>query len=353
MERIERHDLVAPFTCGYDIPLWIGDGEHSGSSVPKKHYLQKGIYASVFESGTIFFDFARCEETPIVIHREGLWNNVEENDNGALTSECIAKRLQRTEARQRLNQSFYRSVLLAHMLLLENAARLIGGVYFETPRIETIHDTQMYFGIPKLPPSNLGNDCKCPRLRANVIDKSFSDLNIALSEGSGSLLRALEFHKLSHHRMQDQRFSESLVLSWTICENMIDILWKRMIDDIASSGEDRMTKNRSRNLRDSSAFTASVRIEILELANQLPIEHAEDLNNVRRARNKWLHELANVDEKICLDATTICAHLISYVFRLKICGTNVCNVGGEGGGVSLEAFKDLCPDVDLREAYDG
>ena len=353
MEENEHYDLVAPFTCGYSTPLRIGDGMHSKDPWPKKYLLKKGICAGVFENGTIFFDFARCEETPIVIHRESLLSNVDYNKNGALEGECVAKRLRRTEDRQRLNQSFYRTVLLAHMLLLENAARLIGGVYFETPRIETIHDTYMCYGIPNVPRPKFRDDHNVLHLRGDVIDKSFSDLDVALSAGSGSLLRALEFHKLSHYRMRDQRFAESLILSWTICENMIGLLWRRMIDDLASSSEDRMTKERSRKLHESSASTTSARIEKLQLAGKLPLKHAENLSKIRLARNKSLHEFVNVDEEICLDAITTCAQLISYVFELKVCGTNVARVGGEGGGRPLEAFKSHCPDVDLRDAYDG
>ena len=349
----EHRDVVSPFVFGYYTPFRLGDEAHVENPGPRKYCLKREIYAGVFESGSIFFDFARCKETPIVIHRESLLNNVEPDENGAFRDDCVSKRLYRTESRQRLNQTFCRSVLLAHVLLLENAGRLIGGASFHLPRIEIVHDALSCHGIPEVSPSAPAEAHGGLRLSTSVIDRSFSDLDFTLTTSSGALLRALEFHKLSHYRMLDQRFAESLVLSWTICEDMINVIWKRMIEGIRSSHESRMNPKRIKRLRNSSAFTASVRIETLELAGHLSIELANNLNKIRQVRNDWLHSFKDVDEQASLHSIRTCAHLISSVFRIEICDWIVSGAGGEGGGMYMDQFKDKFPGVDLHNAYDG
>lgn len=353
MTSNKHRDVVSPFVFGYSTPFFLGNEAHKANLRPRKYCLKSKICASVFESGSIFFDFGRCEEAPVVIHRESLWNNVEPDENGTFRDDRVSRCLRRTESRQRLNQSFYRSVLLAHVLLLENAGRLIGGASFHLPRIEIIHGALSRYDIPE----SFSNDCvktrEGLRLSANVIDRSFSDLDLALTTDSRALLRVLELHKLSHYRTLDQRFAESLVLSWTVCENMIDFLWKRMIDDIKSSSKSRMVARRSKKLRESTTFTASIRIETLELAGHLSIEQANDLNKIRRARNKWLHSLDDVDEQTSLHSIGTCAHLISSVFGIEICDKIVSGAGGEGGGIYLDLFLEKFPDFDLSKAYTG
>lgn len=349
MVKTERQDLVSPFAFGYSIPFFrLGDGAHPG---PMKYPLGKNISAGVFEDGLVVFDFARCEETPIVIHRESLCNG-----DGAKGD--VAKRLQRTEHKQKLNQKFHRSVLLAHILLLENAGHMIGRTSFQVShQIEKIGDAFSCYGIPSSTPRRLpGNPApkpNAPRLGTKVIERSFSDLNLALSDGSGVLLRALEYHKLSQYRTLDHRFAETLVLSWTVCENMIDFIWKQMIDAVRSSDSGRMTGKRAETLGKSSDFTSSVRIETLELTGRLSIELATSLNVIRKARNDWLHSFKDVDEQIALGSIETCARLISSVFSIALGGWIVAGTGGAGGGIPLNSFRERFPDVDLEGAYDG
>lgn len=352
MVKIERQDLVPPFAFGYFIPFFrLGDGTHPEHPGPMKYPLGKNISAGVFEDGMVVFDFARCEETPIVIHRESLWNG-----DGA--EEDVAKRLQRTEHKQKLNQKFYRSVLLAHILLLENAGRMVGGVSFEIPsRIEKISDAFGCYGIPSSPPPRPTgkpvSEPSAPRLGTKAFERSFSDLNRALADGSGALLKALEYHKLSQYRALDHRFAESLVLSWMVCENMIHSIWKQMIDEVKSSDSGRMTGKRAEIPGKSSASTASGRIRILERVGRLSAEQATSLNEIRRARNDWLHSFKDVEEQIAFGSIGNCARLISSVCDIAMDRWSVAGAGGGGGGMFLNSFRERFPDVDLEGAYDG
>ena len=357
----KENDLVAPFTFGYYTSFWFGDREiltrpsayelanHGGLFA--RYDLGRNISAGVFENGLVLFDFSRCENTPIVIHRESLWNDVEANENGVKNSKAVSRRLQRTESRQRTNQAFYRTVLISHALFLENAGRLVGRSSFHLPRIERISDIIGCYGIGKILPNQTVSKFNS-KLSRQVVDRSFQDLNTALASGD-NFIRSIELHKLSHYRTLDHRFAESLVLSWTVCENIIDFVWNKMIEEIKSSNADRMSKKRRDTLNNPSSFTASVRIEALELSGIISIDEAKDMNEVRNSRNRWLHRLEDVDEKSSLHSIKVCARLISSVFGLNISDTIVGGVGGEGGGMFMENFVREFPNIDLSGAFDG
>lgn len=361
MNRMERRDLVAPFAFGYFTPFWFGNRARPSrpdarqianyDSIFKTYELGKGITAGVFENGYIVFDFSRCEKTPIVIHRESLWNSVQPNEHGHFRDADVSKRLSRTQSRQRLNQAYYRTILISHALLLENAGRLRSGISFSLPRIERLSDALGCFGIQKVIPRKPVHKAS-HEFNPRALEKSFDDLKLALVSGA-NVVRALELHKLSHYRTLDHRFAESLVLSWTACENIIDYIWRDMIQKIKSEQSRRMSKKRIDTLNNASSFTASVRIETLELSGLLTFEQAESLNVVRRARNKWLHSLEDVDEPSAIRAIKTCAHLIGSVFKIELCDTIVSGAGGEGGGMHEDVFKNMYPDVDLDNAYDG
>lgn len=360
MAEQKFRDLVAPFVFGYYTPFWIGDRQSpvtpsledviNFGGIIGQYEIGLGIVAATLENGLLLFDFSRCPQTPIIVHRESLYNSVTPV-NGTYTSEIVSRRLGRTESKQRLNQAFYRTVLLSHALLLENAGHLVGRMAFSLPRIENLRDTVACHELGSvwsekaLPKSTL-------HLPKVTLDRSFTDLAIAIDKRE-NLLRALELHKLSHYRFHDHRFAECLVLSWTVCENIVDFIWRKMIEEVKSENNGRMTKRRVDVLCNSAVYTASVRIETLELAGFLSIKQADDLNTVRRARNNWLHSLGEVDEQSALHSIRLCAGLISSIFGLDLSEIIVGGAGGEGGGMFLDVFMSRFPSRDLSSAYDG
>lgn len=91
----------------------------------------------------------------------------------------------------------------------------------------------------------------------------------------------------------DGEFSQSHILCWAVIENLLHDLWDKFLDSKASLTPDglrRITSTR-RNRLNNSDFTASVKIEVLELADVISHQTYTRLTPIRQARNKWMHEL--------------------------------------------------------------
>lgn len=359
MRVMRRSDLVPPFVAGYDTPFWFT--EHA---VPQGPTLEEitafggiatsrdiglGIRAFAFENGMILFDFSECEVTPVIIHRESLYNDIAPEENGALKiPEAITSQLRKSEEKQSENQSFYRTIAVAHALLLENSARIIGGMSMSLPHIEDPSDLVLGYSPEKMGAKiNYKNSISRSVM---VADHSFNMLAKAISNGS-HVVRSLELHKVSHYRLLKKNFAECLVMSWTLCENMIDYIWKNMITEIKLNDPERMAKPRIDRLQ-AQSFTASVRIEVLELSGRLHPMQAEGLNFVRKARNSWLHGLKEVAEREALKSILVCQELITSLYGIPIVST-IGGVGGSGGGLYMDVFMTRYGGDKLNKAYDG
>ena len=355
-----RRDLVAPFVYGYFTHFWFGAS--AGPVDPTleqalsfgdqlcQREVGRGIKAAAFENGSVLFDFSQCENTPVIVRRNSLYNAVEPDERGIKFDAEISARLARTENKQTNNQSFYRTVIIAHILLLENAARKVSGIGMNLPRMENLADAIACHALAKTYSHRAilkQNLC----LTNQALEQSFDDLSRALNSPP-SVARSLELLKLSHYRHLDHRSAEALVLCWAVCESIVDDLWSAMIDQVRLDDKDRMTKKRIESLSNSSAFTASVKTETLELTGQLSIQQVQGLNSVRKLRNNWLHSLKEVEVIDAKHAIRVCTDLISSTHGIELLN-EFSDPGGSGGGRFLDVFESNFPDFDLSKAYDG
>lgn len=359
MSGTKHFDLVAPFVAGYDTQYFFTE-----KNVPIKPTLAEitafggiavsqdvglDIKAFAFENGMILFDFSECKITPVIINLESIYEKI--NPESKISSDVrknLISQLKRSESKQSENQAFYKTISISHALLLENSARILRGMSMSLPHIEDQSalvlghaPEKMMARIPFRSSVSLGT---------SVADHSFSMLADAISKGL-HVIRSLELHKVSHYRFISRNFAECLVMSWTLCENMIDFIWKKMIEDIKFSNPDRMEKARIDRLK-AQAFTASVRIETLELSGRLDLNQAHALNFVRKARNNWLHALKEVKENEALESIRICEELITSLYGIPIKWT-IGGAGGSGGGMFMDVFLERYGAAKLNNVYDG
>lgn len=65
-------------------------------------------------------------------------------------------------------------------------------------------------------------------------------------------------------------------------------------------------------------FTASVILEILELAGELPHELFSKVDSIRKARNDWLHSLGDVSDSAAAMAVLSTQELMKHVSAINV-----------------------------------
>lgn len=132
-----------------------------------------------------------------------------------------------------------------------------------------------------------------PIIPAQVVERSFALLDECLKSAPTRNIAIIEAIYGGSVRAGEKRFGESVILTWAACEQMISILWSEMLEsETRSSGESsRLTAERMKKLTSGRDYSASVRIEFLELKDKLKLELYQRLDTARKARNDWIHSL--------------------------------------------------------------
>jgi hypothetical protein len=130
-----------------------------------------------------------------------------------------------------------------------------------------------------------------------VLERSFQILDSILTADVPAFVEIVEAIYIASSRHMERRFGESIVLSWTACEQLIALDWQTLIDDVEKRADGaRMPRKRKRKLTTGREYTAAVRTEILELMGTLGVDLYNKLEVARKARNAWAHALKHPTE---------------------------------------------------------
>lgn len=141
-------------------------------------------------------------------------------------------------------------------------------------------------------------------LPLNIVQRSFELLDDILVAGRISTLRLIEGGFIAMNRRREKRFGEAITLGWTVCEQLIALAWRRLLDGVRDKASDRMSKERRKKLTGRD-YTASVMTELLEINGDIVQELFRMLDVARKARNAWAHEMRSPHEaeiRFCLVA---------------------------------------------------
>ena len=120
------------------------------------------------------------------------------------------------------------------------------------------------------------------------------------------------------HRSIEKRFGESVVLSWTVCEQLINIAWTRLLDSNAIDGEvRRINKDRRKKLQGRD-YTASVMSEFLELSRKISYSLFQRLEIARKARNDWAHNLKTPSQWAAYTSLDAAQELFRTLFDIPL-----------------------------------
>ncbi|RYD99090.1 MAG: hypothetical protein EOP50_04475 [Sphingobacteriales bacterium] len=338
----KTEETIAPFCFGYLTQYWF----KTLSPMPNKPELRtinlhrtvafskdigSGICAAILQNGLVRFDFEKYEGLSVIIYR------YQRTGNETLKRESAANLENREKAMQELA---FRLVQI-HAVLLDNARRIHEGCASHTtrPRISS----EMLRGYDVTDPIRiLDPDFKYWHPLPDIVaERSLDDLSNIFLNTEG-LFQLVELYSFSSSHFLERRFSEALILYWAAMEALINVLWNRLLDAEKSASNIGLSKKRRDRLKSANSFTASVMIESLYLVRRIPSEIYEELNEVRKKRNDWMHKLQPIDEKAALKARKVLELLLHHVFAFDLKGTNS-GVGGAGGGMYREVFCQRYP----------
>ncbi|HZH50275.1 MAG TPA: hypothetical protein VEZ16_00185 [Microvirga sp.] len=107
-------------------------------------------------------------------------------------------------------------------------------------------------------------------------------------------------------------FPASLITSWAVTEKLGNVQWDRFLKD------KKFNKRRRELLLDSRTYSAAVRLEVLELSGFISEDLYTRTNDIRRARNNWIHSLARIESDDANDALFAALDWVSLVSGIRI-----------------------------------
>jgi hypothetical protein len=136
-----------------------------------------------------------------------------------------------------------------------------------------------------------------------------------IKRGEGfALLVDLLYHQ--NYLYSSHRFSECLIGAWTIIEAGISKVWEQYIDNYKHSGG-QVSKGRMKKLQGRD-FTASIVQEVLSLSSVFAHSEYDEVDRIRKARNKWMHDLLPVSSDDAAKALQLSHKMVLKAYGIEI-----------------------------------
>lgn len=344
-------DRVGPVVEGYfrAPAVWVGDVPADADiaqlnpaihhSVAYRATLACGIKVRVNRDGLFLFDFTDWKPAPPVVipgyikpENETHKYPVEHHDAEVKAEESAIIRAQVMNAHQACLTTAERMLKRrsASMGFPVTAWSTHKALTLDTPSpyhddMENLHAlvqnmANNKYGLPREKPRSR------PGLEVDVIRRSFEILDKMLTGGELHGVRLIESAFIASHRRREKRFGEAITLGWTVCEQLVSILWRRMLDDARQENAGRMSKERRQKLTGRD-YSASVMSEMLEINGRIDHELFRMLEVGRKARNAWAHEMRAPSERSIHFCFKAIENLMATVLGVPL----VLGGGGRGG----------------------
>ena len=153
----------------------------------------------------------------------------------------------------------------------------------------------------------------------HTIEESFNLFDSIITSHTKGILPIINLIYNSAIRYSEHDFTNSLILSWTACEALIKILWRKFIDTELAETINRGTSiannliNKLRNYDSISNISDMLSIHDITL-----LDLYDSINKSRRSRNHWLHNLKGVSSKEASKSIVVSQNLLNYIAEIKL-----------------------------------
>lgn len=159
-------------------------------------------------------------------------------------------------------------------------------------------------------------------IEPKTIEQSFAELSKLLAKDNRTPLRLVSLFNFALVSLQDHDYPKSLITSWAIIECLLDLKWSEYIKkqrQATINGKTVTFINRDRLRKlEGQDYTASVKTEILSLLGILPFDIYKDMENLRKVRNGWMHELKLVEMSEAFDAIKVVSVLYKMAYDVEL-----------------------------------
>lgn len=153
-------------------------------------------------------------------------------------------------------------------------------------------------------------------LEQAVVDSAVTLLDTLLEHRSPKVLSLAELYVRSAAAYSGHDHSNALVQAWAIIEAIISELWEGYVAAHRS-----ITTDSGEVFVGNPRLTAAAMIDVLAMAGELPAETYGTLGDVRRGRNKWMHELLPVEPAVAQKAVEVAGTLFAHVHGITLKST--------------------------------
>jgi hypothetical protein len=335
--------VVPAIIAYYHVPLvWVGscptEDELRAADLSQlirdevRCTIAEQIEVRVRRDGMFLFDFTRWFEAPPTEIPEHSRTPGKQIPQSVSAAEELAE--SREQIRVMVLNAHQACVSTAHSVVHRRATglgvpispqRAIKPVDFDADvvghSLSSVHDPLERYVSERLLRTLIHRDATIPRLllEKDTVIYSLELLEQIITNPFDDLLLLTELLYRAAVQYAEYRVAESLILSWAVCERLLTELWERYLksNEHSSAGEQRMNADRRQKLKGRD-YTSSVRLEVLELAGQLPTELFRAVDDVRKIRNNWLHSLASVKSRQAALSVRAAESLFRFATGLNI-----------------------------------
>ena len=163
-------------------------------------------------------------------------------------------------------------------------------------------------------------------LEQEVVNHSLMSLDRILLENDVHLIHMIDSLYGAARSFSGRRSGEATVVAWAVCEQLLSSAWNSLLSD--NKDEGRMPGKRRKKLGGLD-YTASVKIEILEMNDRVDNVLYDRLEVARKARNDWAHKMREPESWEVYETIWAAQDLL-----LKIMGVRIqLSLTGPGPGV--------------------
>lgn len=156
-------------------------------------------------------------------------------------------------------------------------------------------------------------------LELDTISYSFSLLEKIMSHEFPELPFLIEMLHRAAIRYSDNHHADCLIMSWTVCERLLNYAWDLYLLG-NEEGDDELIRinNKRKEKLTGRDFTASIVSEALELAGEIPTELFSKIDEMRKVRNKRLHQLSAVTDTEASSSIRTTEEFIGLLTGVKV-----------------------------------